>query len=75
MKKRDLLILGITAIAACTLFVYMSHRKRNERMLNIIADEGYETAGDILFPLKSNKDWNSKRNQDTMESFESEMYM
>lgn len=56
MKTRQILILGITSIAAIGLVVLLAGRTKKHRImerLDKIAEEGYETAGDILFP--SNK--------------------
>ena len=57
MKNRYKLIIGITSLAAVGLIVYINTSKKikSEKMLDQIADEGYETAGDILFPLRSKK--------------------
>lgn len=51
MKTRDQLFIITAAIAVAGLIIYQaSHHKKTNRMLNDIADEGYETAPDILFP-------------------------
>lgn len=53
MKKRQILIIGITSIAAIGLVLLLAGRTKKHRImerLDKIAEEGYETAGDILFP-------------------------
>lgn len=59
--KKELIytIIPLVAVAA-GLIVFFSRKKRKKKenlKTEIIADEGYETAADILFPLKqaSNK--------------------
>jgi hypothetical protein len=55
MKTRNLAI-GIASTLAIGIVVYLVRRNKEEKiMLNKIADEGYETAEDILYPLKSYK--------------------
>lgn len=56
MKSRQIIIVGITSIAAIGLIVLLAGKIKKHRImqrLDRIAEEGYETAGDILFP--SNK--------------------
>jgi hypothetical protein len=56
MKNRDKILVGITAVAAIGLVVLLAGKvKRYKTMerLDRIAEEGYETAGDILYPLKT----------------------
>ena len=49
MKTKKILITaGITL--AVLLIIQMVRRKKIEKRLNIVAEEGYETAEDILFP-------------------------
>jgi hypothetical protein len=53
MKKNEIIILGITSIVTIGLVVVLAGRTKKHRImerLERIADEGYETAGDILFP-------------------------
>ena len=52
MKLPAKIALGIAAVAAAGIIVCLSKRSATKRMLNQIADEGYETAHDILFPGK-----------------------
>lgn len=56
MKNRQIIIIGITSIAAIGLIVLLAGKTKKNRImqrLDRIAEEGYETAGDILYP--SNK--------------------
>ncbi len=51
MKLTFKLALGLSIIAATSVAFYCARRSTNtKQMLNQIADEGYETAYDILFP-------------------------
>ena len=58
MKNRQILIIGITSIATIGLVILLAGKHKKHRImerLDKIAEEGYETAGDILFP--SDKGW------------------
>ena len=51
MKTKKILIAaGITLTAI--LIYQMIKRKKAEKRLTVVAEEGYETAEDILFPKK-----------------------
>jgi hypothetical protein len=51
MNTRKILIAaGITVTAI--LIIEMIRRKKEEKKLTVVAEEGYETAEDILFPKK-----------------------
>lgn len=52
MKLSQTIALGIAAMATTAIVVYVLRCSETKRMLNEIADEGYETAQDILFPGK-----------------------
>lgn len=55
MKNGEKIAIGVTAIAAIGLIVLLTQKRRQKRIftqLDRIAEEGYETAGDILYPLK-----------------------
>ena len=62
MKLSNKLIIGLTLVAAAGVVVYFSKSaskgSKTRRMLNQIADEGYETAQDVLFPNKNIQDKN-----------------
>ena len=59
MKTRNKIILATAAIAVTGLLVYAASRhKKTKRILTEIADEGYETAPDVMFPGKATR--NSK---------------
>ncbi len=55
-KQRKYIIAGITAALALGSFFIINNivkRRRTLQLRQAIADEGYETAYDILYPLKS----------------------
>lgn len=43
----------LAAIGTAAITLYLIRRRNTKRMLENIADEGYETAPDILFPDKN----------------------
>ncbi len=56
MKNREKLFIGITAVLAVRLAIFIAGKTKKDRMLerlDKIAEEGYETAADILYPLKN----------------------
>jgi hypothetical protein len=58
INTRQTLLFGASSIAAVALVVYLAgKRKRSNRnrRLNRIADEGYETAQDILYPISTKR--------------------
>ena len=54
MKKEQKLIYGITAIAVSGLLIYAIRKGNTKKRMVEVADEGYETAADVLHP-KTNK--------------------
>ncbi len=52
MKTADKLLVAVAAGFLAGLVVYMVRRAEEKRMLTEVADEGYETAYDVLFPDK-----------------------
>lgn len=52
MKLSQKIALSLAVVTAAGIVVYIARRSNTKRMLNQIADEGYETAQDILFPGK-----------------------
>lgn len=50
MKTSTKIALGLTAALATGVVIYVVRKRRFARMLQNIADEGYETARDILYP-------------------------
>ena len=57
MKLPQKIALGLLVAAAAIFAVYISgERTKTKRMLSQIADEGYETAQDVLFPGKTIQD-------------------
>ena len=49
------LLLTVTSLVAIGAIIYFSRKNRleRERILEQVADEGYETAYDIISPLRS----------------------
>jgi hypothetical protein len=60
MKSAIRLALGVAAVAVAGMVIYSIRRENTGRMLTQVADEGYETAHDILFPRKSKRGTNLK---------------
>lgn len=54
MKNSSKITLGLAAIGAAAIVVYVARCINTKRMLVKVSNEGYETAHDILFPGKSN---------------------
>ena len=55
MRQGEKALIGITSILAIGLAIYLVVKTKKDRMwerLDKIAEEGYETAADILYPLK-----------------------
>jgi len=48
--KKILIVAGITLMAI--LIIQLIKRKKAEKRLTVVAEEGYETAEDILFPKR-----------------------
>ena len=57
MKTNTKLAITLAATTAIALgiTIYIRRKSQQEEMLNKIANEGYETAGDIHFPLKGRR--------------------
>jgi hypothetical protein len=54
MKNISKITLALAAVSAAVIVLYAVRRAETKRMLAKVADEGYETAHDILFPDKMN---------------------
>jgi hypothetical protein len=52
MKKKELLI-GIASVIALGIIIYAVKKDKSEKRAESIADAGYETAHDILYPMRS----------------------
>jgi hypothetical protein len=50
MKKATTISLSLIAVAATGALILRARRQRLQRMRQAIANEGYETAPDILYP-------------------------
>jgi hypothetical protein len=55
MKKPAIIILTIAAIAVVQLARYSKRRQQTRHVLYEVAEAGYETAEDVLFPLRSQR--------------------
>lgn len=53
MKKTDKILIAVAAGFLAGLIVYAARRYKERSILNQVANEGYETAHDILFPNKN----------------------
>jgi hypothetical protein len=55
MKTKKILIAAtftLTATLTALLIIQLVKRKKAEKRLHVVAEEGYETAEDILFPKR-----------------------
>ena len=53
MKKTDKILAAVAVGFLAGVIVYAARLYKERHMLNQVANEGYETAHDILFPNKS----------------------
>ena len=53
MKNNFKITMMLAAIGAAAITVFLIRRNNTRKMLTSVADEGYETAPDILFPGKA----------------------
>lgn len=57
MKFHQKIVLGLVVLTATSVVFYVNKgRSGKKQMLNRIAEEGYETAQDVLFPGKKIQD-------------------
>lgn len=54
MKNTSKITLALAAVGTAALVIYLTRCINTKRMLVKVADEGYETAHDILYPGKGN---------------------
>jgi hypothetical protein len=52
MKTKKILITAGIALTALLVIQMLKSKKAEKRRLSVVAEEGYETAEDILFPKK-----------------------
>jgi len=52
MKKKKILIAVGVTLTALLIFQLIKTKKAEKKRLTVVADEGYETAEDILFPKR-----------------------
>lgn len=64
MKTRHYILIGAALTLAAGITLYFASRKKNERTQRRIAisDAGYETAADLLYPLRSQRFPKTSRN-------------
>ena len=55
MKHLNKLKIVIASFATLGIICFLVHKSKTEKKLDKIAQEGYETAEDILYPLRSQK--------------------
>ena len=55
MKTSKKLIFGAAAIAFTSLLVYVTRRANTKRRIAEVADQGYETAADLLHPKTNSR--------------------
>ncbi len=51
-KTKDLLLAAAAGAVVAGILVYIVRKVQNYQMLKEVADEGYETAHEVLFPHK-----------------------
>lgn len=54
MKNTSKITLALAAVGTAAIVIYLARCVKAKRMLVKVADEGYETAHDILYPGKTN---------------------
>jgi len=52
MKTKKILIAAGVILTAILIIQLVRRKKAEKRRLNVVAEEGYETAEDILFPKR-----------------------
>lgn len=52
MKTKKILIVAGITLTAILILQMVVRRKKLEKRLTVVAEEGYETAEDILFPQR-----------------------
>jgi hypothetical protein len=52
MKTKKILIVAGLTLTALVIIRILKSKKAEKRRLSVVAEEGYETAEDILFPKK-----------------------
>jgi hypothetical protein len=53
MKTKKILIVAGITLTALLILQLVVRRKKLEKRLTVVAEEGYETAEDILFPKRT----------------------
>lgn len=55
MKKTLRILIGLTAVAVVGMVIYRKRNRNTGVMLDRVADEGYETAHDVMYPSHSKR--------------------
>ena len=50
MKTKNVIVFAVSVVAVGTVFLLLRKKIKVNHMLDDVADEGYETAQDILYP-------------------------
>ena len=51
MKTKSIIVVAVSVVAVGTVILLFRKKIKVNNMLDDVADEGYETAQDILYPL------------------------
>jgi len=54
MTRNKQILLGLGIVALTGLLLFSARRAKTNKVLSDVADEGYETAHDVLYPKRSN---------------------
>jgi hypothetical protein len=55
MKKKEIILIAATVVAVSAITMILFKKKKVNDRLNEVADEGYELAHDVLYPLKNQR--------------------
>jgi hypothetical protein len=55
MKTKNKIVLGVAAATLVGVIIYAIRRKNTHEILSRVADEGYETAQDVIYPNKGKR--------------------
>ena len=55
MKTKNKIVLGVAAATLIGVIIYAVRRRNTHEILSRVADEGYETAQDVIYPNKGKR--------------------